>query len=1044
MKKIFFSTIWLLLGLGMAWAQNPISIVTMSLNQQTEYRLLGNSATLLLQNAEGLKLNDLLLLTENLNDTVRMEASNETYTYTYTYTNWDENGEEYEATGTGYGKTRDTIKSDRKYIASIPAEFYFGEKRMKRAGITADGMVFFSEGDSIRPHSDKWDGESIYKLSQRGIYNYIYFALLNVKEISSYMGWDYETNQAVTISDPNMDETQPTPLFATDNTRIGYEVDGDMLYIGYENILMTSGFEPETHNQTVSWNYQINLKTGEVGLQTKGFFRDTEKDLLLVNMKWGLVTEDQNNTAWLKDFEGISEILPGMSSLAVRMGKNELDDSFGRPEENAVYQFTLPAPCAAVENAEITWGDIYITQDKINVTSNTVWTKGEKALFVLSKHETLENDNLPVDGKTYESDATFPKPVQLGDGQAIVAKMLTGRNDISDNFSHFSSLDAATTYYIHTFVFNTACSNGPVYGTALPAKKITTSLGKPDAISIEDITTNSLKVVLPQAEDGFSYILALSTSPLARPNGTPFAGLLKNGTTYSEGEVLRSDNEFADPFTIAKIGVTGTVELTGLDAGTGYYVVAWMMQGQNEETLYSSDYTKSTARTHYTLPTNITFVGEAVSSLPIGWESSGRMVQMWDETTMQPVETFSPHFKVQFTTLTGGEIFSTTLEENDRNEETGLISAYAITPWINKDDAQSILSTFKIRHYSMIGEGFQQYTVREGDSVIFSYQEAGSEEWNRIAFCNYQTDYDANGAAELEFPLFQPQNDFRYRIDYYHESSADDPTYAFFAIYSIKAAASSGLPAVTDLQAEDITKESATITWKGEADGYRLLWKERAEEGDYDTIATTQTSYSLTGLKENTEYAYCVYGIYGTDNGSLSQVMYFTTLGDEVATVSTPTFSVAAGKVEKGTEVSLSCATADAEIYYTLDGSTPSSQATLYEKAIVIDSTVTIKAIAVKEGMTDSKVAEATYTVTTANQNGILAQVKMYPNPTDGIFHIVVPETATVEVFATNGTLVKRLDIAAGTTALQLNNAGIYFVKVTVNGQVGIQKMIVR
>ena len=61
--------------------------------------------------------------------------------------------------------------------------------------------------------------------------------------------------------------------------------------------------------------------------------------------------------------------------------------------------------------------------------------------------------------------------------------------------------------------------------------------------------------------------------------------------------------------------------------------------------------------------------------------------------------------------------------------------------------------------------------------------------------------------------------------------------------------------------------------------------------------------------------------------------------------------------------VKLSCATAGATIYYTTDGTAPSSDSTAYTSAgIDLSATTTIKAIAVKEGWYDSAVFSGTYT----------------------------------------------------------------------------------
>ena len=81
-------------------------------------------------------------------------------------------------------------------------------------------------------------------------------------------------------------------------------------------------------------------------------------------------------------------------------------------------------------------------------------------------------------------------------------------------------------------------------------------------------------------------------------------------------------------------------------------------------------------------------------------------------------------------------------------------------------------------------------------------------------------------------------------------------------------------------------------------------------------------------------------------------------------TVAAPTFS---GETQftNTTQVSMS-AEASAEIRYTLDGSVPSASSTLYSNPITLSDTTTVKAIAIKDGVSSS-VTERTYTKSSGN-----------------------------------------------------------------------------
>ncbi len=79
----------------------------------------------------------------------------------------------------------------------------------------------------------------------------------------------------------------------------------------------------------------------------------------------------------------------------------------------------------------------------------------------------------------------------------------------------------------------------------------------------------------------------------------------------------------------------------------------------------------------------------------------------------------------------------------------------------------------------------------------------------------------------------------------------------------------------------------------------------------------------------------------------------------------TPVFTDAGGAYVSGHTFEITEATGGATIYYTTEGSDPTPASTVYAGPLTlpIDSTTTVKAVAVKTGMGDPTVASATYTM---------------------------------------------------------------------------------
>ena len=106
--------------------------------------------------------------------------------------------------------------------------------------------------------------------------------------------------------------------------------------------------------------------------------------------------------------------------------------------------------------------------------------------------------------------------------------------------------------------------------------------------------------------------------------------------------------------------------------------------------------------------------------------------------------------------------------------------------------------------------------------------------------------------------------------------------------------------------------------------------------------------------------------------------------GDEpiLEQVAIPTFTPAAGTYTEVQNVEINCATDGASIYYTTDGTEPTTTSSVYSTAITVGETMTIKAMAVKEDMENSAVATAEYIINLPTEVATIAAAQDLDNNT--------------------------------------------------------------
>jgi uncharacterized repeat protein (TIGR03806 family) len=115
--------------------------------------------------------------------------------------------------------------------------------------------------------------------------------------------------------------------------------------------------------------------------------------------------------------------------------------------------------------------------------------------------------------------------------------------------------------------------------------------------------------------------------------------------------------------------------------------------------------------------------------------------------------------------------------------------------------------------------------------------------------------------------------------------------------------------------------------------------------------------------------------------------------------VATPTISPNGAAFTNSVTVTLSDATPGTSIYYTLDGTVPTTSSTLYTAPIVVTTTLNLQAVAVLSGAVNSGVAAASFVNTAAVGNGVGLLGQYWTNTTATAF--------TNASFATLATLVR-------------------------------------
>ena len=203
----------------------------------------------------------------------------------------------------------------------------------------------------------------------------------------------------------------------------------------------------------------------------------------------------------------------------------------------------------------------------------------------------------------------------------------------------------------------------------------------------------------------------------------------------------------------------------------------------------------------------------------------------------------------------------------------------------------------------------------------------------------------------------------------------------------------------------------------------------------YDRFNTVNTEISAGDLADvtgfvsySTNYGYQIY-----PRGDEDIYIHTVVIMD---TVATPEFELF--KDGEFYRVNITCATEGATIYYTLDGTDPDESSNLFTDLFPLTLNVhyTLKAIAMKEGMVNSAIAEYDYNPSGISSYELRDNLSVYPNPAINNVYVRAQNDniliERVELFNTLGQLLRTTEVGGTMVEIPVSTlaTGTYYAKV--------------
>lgn len=531
----------------------------------------------------------------------------------------------------------------------------------------------------------------------------------------------------------------------------------------------------------------------------------------------------------------------GETTFTASSDNNRFAVGIGTIASGTTFTFTPPADCVSPES------DINISYVESTTTSFSMeWSPVDDAdhtLILLAKDYMLTQDI--VDGEYYNVNDSL--------GNALVLAYTT--DTIYKPEPEELVLEPATQYYLHIYVANSFCANGPVYGRGNNEIMIPfyTKPAAPASIDITSTTINSL--TFDVESNGTDNVLVIMTDSVRELEGN-YGFVAEFGNPWDQSTQPAVGDVFDDMGTVVYIGPSAqNVVVEGLEAGTAYYLRA---HSYNASYDYSTDVVEDVDLTVSTLPWTLDFSQCELQSVPAGWESTGTS-QYWKKTSATNGYGEDEYqFYMQITpNATDGHIADLT------------------TPSIFVDKRDAYL-TFKYCMYVWARSGNSTYDTWEANDKLAVQVSRNGGEFEDVhvitAENNVKVD-SVNQFIPVSVDLSAYTNEtIRVRIHW-----------ECFSTQKIRMPLEGWLldgrpiPVVPEVSVSDITWNSANVTWRGEQETYEFAYAKAGE--DFVTQDVADKTVALTDLVHLTDYEVKVRGIVAEgDTTEWSEVVTFTTL----------------------------------------------------------------------------------------------------------------------------------------------------------------------